>query len=370
MLHHALFLALQRLRAAPGVAATLAAAGAITLFLPAFTLLASARLGDALTARADATPVVLGPSDTPVALTLSALTFSRSVGVKLPHSVSTWAADHGAAIPLHLGHTARGAPLVGATLDYLVARELTVAEGRTPALIGEAIAGASAAEDLGLRVGDRLRSDLSDLTNLAGPYPVTLTVVGVLEPTGTPDDRVLLTDVKTSWAIDGHLHGHDDVSGEADPGLRLLGADDPSRLARSHLHGDADGLPVSCVLVFPPGPRAHDQLLGAIALRDDVAAARPALVVRELLGLLDVARDALLWSSALMALSTGLLGLLVIDLTRRLRSEELALMRRLGAGPGTLALVLAAELGLIAVGALALAAGATWAALSLVDRLL
>ena len=39
---------------------------------------------------------------------------------------------------------------------------------------------------------------------------------GVLEPTGTADDRVIFVDLKTSWIMAGHGHGHQDLSKDAE----------------------------------------------------------------------------------------------------------------------------------------------------------
>jgi putative ABC transport system permease protein len=102
------------------------------------------------------------------------------------------------AIPIHQRFHARGYPIVGTTLDYLAYRHLEIATGRSLAVLGECVLGATAAAELGLRPGDTLVSTPENLFDLAGTYPLKLHVVGVVQPTHTPDDRSIFVDVNTA----------------------------------------------------------------------------------------------------------------------------------------------------------------------------
>ena len=46
--------------------------------------------------------------------------------------------------------------------------------------------------DANLTAGDTVRSDFTNLYNIAGAYPILLKVSGVLGPNGTPDDHAFL----------------------------------------------------------------------------------------------------------------------------------------------------------------------------------
>lgn len=383
---HALTLALAYLGSAPGQSATLVLGTALALFLPAFTWLAADRVEDALLARATSTPVVVGAKGEAFDLTIAALYFRGTVRDRVPYALHNELAalGYGRSVPLHTGHTAQGVPVVGTSLGYLAARGLTVVRGRRPALLGELVAGAAVAREFGLGPGDTLRSDQTNLYNLAGAYPLLLEVVGVLAPTGTADDDALFADVKTTWALDGHLHGHEAVteadavavtrsedgsveSMEASAAIFLFQELDERTRGSFHAHGELASLPLTAAVVFPDSARHHDQLLGDLALRDDVRAIVPEDIVRTLLGIVLQARDVAVASFVLVAASTVAFLGLVFVLTWRLRADELRLLERIGAARGTLVALIGVEVALVASAAVLTAALATLLALAALD---
>lgn len=388
---HATVLALRYLAAHPVRAGVLVLGLALALGMPAFTLLAADRLEATLLARAEASPILIGHVGNEFDLTMSALYFRGRVRDPVPAGIAEQirARGYGVAAPLHTGHTAGGVPLVGTTLDYLDQRGLVVADGRRPAVLGEVVAGSRVAAEAGLSPGDRIRSDLTNLYNIAGAYPLVLTVVGVLKPTGTPDDGALFADVKTTWAIDGHLHGHEAVTQEnalprdedggetprpeegenleASAAIFLATEITDATRASFHLHGDPASLPVTAVIVWPTDDRARDQLLGDWSLEATEHAVQPVRVVRTVLGIVLQVRDGLLAWFGLVAASTVAFVGLVLSLSLRLRADELALIRRLGAARGTVTLLVGVEMGLVLLVAAGLAAGATAAGLSVLE---
>lgn len=140
-----------------------------------------------------------------------------------------------AAYPVGLGDNYRGFRLVGTTADYLGLERrdpegqgwrpaLQLAEGRAFAQDFEAVVGSVVARQTGLRVG----SAFVGAHGLAGgaggeehgEYPYT--VVGILAPSGTANDRAIVTTLQSVWtvhdrqnAIRRELGGQ---SGEADSG--------------------------------------------------------------------------------------------------------------------------------------------------------
>lgn len=374
---HPWILAAQHLRRHRLLGLAIVVGLAVALALPAFTVAVGRHAEDALLARAVDTPVVVGRRGNEFDLVMASLYFQGEVRETLPYRVAEAlrAQDRGLVVPLHTGFTAGGAPLVGTSLAYLDRRGLEVADGRRPAILGEVVVGAAVAREAHLRPGDRLRSDQKNLYDLSGSYPLLLTVVGVLEPTGGPDDEAIFADIKTVWVLEGLLHGHEAVTEgtaqgatddnlEASLALFVFAEITPETLASFHLHGDADDWPLTAVLVWPTDRRAHDQLLGDLAVDDLHQAVRPVEVVRTILGIV-LRIQALLGAwVVLVGASTAALTGLVVSLVMRLRSPEIRLMRRLGAGRGTLAAVLGAEAVLLLVAALGLAALLTAGALA------
>lgn len=377
-LRHALFLVWRYVSSSPGRTVVLVLGTTTALFLPAFTYLASGVVGDALMSRAVASPVLLGHEGNEFDLTMSGLYFRGEVSRPVTYGLyrEVVRKGYGPATPLYLRHSASGIPIVGTDLRYLELRGLHVAEGRSLAQLGEVLAGAAVAEEFQLEVGDQLRSDITNLYNIAGAYPKILKVVGVLEPTGTPDDDVLFADVKTTWMLDGIFHGHEEVTpdeaidpGEEDENLEATAAififnelTDANRDS-FHMHGRENDAPLSGVLVFPDSQKHHDQLLGDFVLDETRQAVEPERVIGTILEIVLRVREGLTFYFAAVGISTALFFGLVLLLSLRLRAREIALMKRIGCSRGMIGTVIGVEVALLVASAAALTGLLSWVGL-------
>ncbi len=221
-----------------------------------------------LAARAETTPMLLGTRGSRLDLAVGALHF----GADPPEPITmgavdaVWDSGLAAAIPLHLGFRARQAPVVGTSLDYFELRGLRIAEGRGLALLGEAVLGAGIARHLGLAPGDRITTDPESLVDLSAGYPLRMPVVGVLAPTGTPDDEAVFVDLPTAWVIAGIGHGHDDVAlghGPAPDAAQVAYREiTEENVAALHFHGDPASYPLTAAIVVPNDTRAGTILKG------------------------------------------------------------------------------------------------------------
>lgn len=372
-LKHALYLALQHLKGAPARTAVLISGLAIALFLPWFTWEATSVVEASLLSRAQESPILVGRKGDRFDLTMAALYFQGHVRDPVDYGERAALEGRGAVLPLHVSHSADGAPIVGTDVGYFSHRGLDLSSGRTFALLGEVVAGAAVAESFGLSTGDQIRTDTSNLYNLAGAYPYMLTVVGVLEPQGTADDDAFFASLQTAWMLDGAVHGHEAVTednalpGDEEGPLEATAAmfmiqelTDTTR-ASFHLHGSADDLPVSGWIVIPSSVTEHDQLLGDLALHDALQAVRPNLVVQEVLNIVLRVRDLLSAWFGLVALSTLAFFALVLSLSLRLRQRELTLIRRVGGSPQTILTLIGVEITLVV--------GAAWSTAVLANEL-
>lgn len=225
-----------------------------------------------LTDRAEATPLVLGNRGSQLDLVMNALYFSddRAEPVTMAATEEIWDTAMAIPIPLNTAFQTNGARIVGTSLDYFDFRNLIIAEGRQLAILGEAILGSAVAERLGLGPDDTVVSGPQNLFDLYGVYPLELNIVGVLAPTGTPDDEAVFVDIATTWVISGIGHGHEGVvAADADTDEVVANAAivefnriTPDNIDSFHFHGDPDSYPVSGILVIPDDARAGTILRG------------------------------------------------------------------------------------------------------------
>ncbi len=362
---------------------------AIIAFLPVALRLLVDASAERLAARADDDAMVLGQPGSGVDLVMGSLYFTTGDIERITMADLDAVDDTRLAwtIPLLVRHRAGGFPIVGTTLDYFDHRNLTVREGRELRLLGECVLGARAAAALDLAAGDRLMSEPQGTFDLAGAYPLRMTVVGVLAPTDTPDDDAVFVDVATTWILDGHGHGHQDLENQATSGAVTLRRDGQRVIANAaiveyqevtadnlesfHFHGDAGALTVTSALVVPEDDRARTILRGRYASGEaELQLVRPDEVVDELMTRifrLEAIATAML---AVAGAATLLALILVFTLSLRLREDELVTNRRMGAARFTTARLLAAELVLILVASAVITATLTGIAVAQSDAFL
>ncbi|TFL19797.1 ABC transporter permease [Jannaschia formosa] len=362
---NALYLAAANLRFHWARTLVLVVAAALVLAVPVLTRALLAQGEAALAARAEATPLLLGTRGSRLDLVMAGAYFTDDLPepATLAASEAVWDSGLGIPVPLYTAFTTGEARIVGTTLDYFDLRGLEAAEGRPFALLGEAVLGASAAARLRLGPGDTVLSNPENLFDLDGAYPLEMTVVGVLAPTGTPDDEAVFTDIKTAWVIAGIGHGHDDILAEGeDAAAAAARVVQYARITEAnidsfHFHGDPATYPVTAVMVVPHDERSATILRGRyLDAEGPVQAVVPADVIDALVArLLRIAAlvDAVtLVVGAAAALALGL----ALFLTWRLRAPEMRTAFALGAGRGTIARLALAEIGLVLLAAALLAA--------------
>lgn len=358
----ALFLALRYLRSSPWRTLTLIFCTSIAMILPINTVVAVQILTNKLQQRGLDTPILVGQKGDDFDLTMNALYFKGEIGDPISMAVyeQVDAMNAGLSIPLYIKHSASRTPIVGTSIDYLDARKLTISQGRPFALLGEVVVGAAVADVFQAQVGDTVRSDLQNLYNIAGSYPMNLKIVGILNSVGTVDDLGIFADVRTVWALDGLLHGHDKVNTsnalnanqnaenlEATAAIFMFPELNDDNRSTFHLHGDESEMPLSSVLVFPRNQQSHDILLGHFALSEQVQAMKPSKVVDDILEIVLQIQQGLTVYFVALFLSTTAFFVLVLGLSLQLRRTELELIRRIGGSKATIRNMIAAELSLV-----------------------
>jgi putative ABC transport system permease protein len=372
LLRHAAFLAVRSLRHSWRRSLLLALVLGLSLGVPLALASLLERASADMRARAAIAPLVLGAKGSESDLVFGALFFAATPprGLVMQDLARVEGDGLGQAVPFALGATAQKTPVVGTTVDNFDRRGLRPASGAMFATIGECVAGAEAARTLGLSAGSRLYTDPASLSDLAGVYPLELTVTGVLPTTGTPDDGALFVDLRTMWSIRGLGHRHDDPAASATPGA-LIGKDGERAIAGEalpierkategiaadfHFHGDPSTFPIDAALVYPADAKAQAILLGRFTGKDEtLQLARPDQFIERVLERIFGVGRVLGAVAVATAALVILVAALAFALSIRLRADELSLMRRLGASRGRVAVFLATEAAILLGGALAI----------------
>jgi putative ABC transport system permease protein len=368
-----LFLVARYLRFHRAKTVILTACVTATICLPLTVHRLVERFESGLLARARSTPLVLGARGSRFDLVLHALYFKATPPGTVAMGVVQRIRDSGFArpIPLHARFTARGAPLVGTSLEYFAFRGLRVADGRGLARLGDCVLGARAARDLRLHPGDRLMTDPENVFDIAGSYPVNLRVTGVLAPAGTPDDGAVFADIKTAWLVQGLAHGHQDVVRTTNDEVILSRRADnvvanaalppfvevtETNLASFHFHGDPAGFPATAVLAEPADSKSGTLLRGRFQDAEGTEQILvPAPVVEELMGLVFRVKRFFDANMAVVSASTALFLALVVLLSLRLRRREMEVLFMLGCSRGLMVRLQAVELAFVAAASTLLA---------------
>ncbi|MEL7343406.1 MAG: ABC transporter permease [Pseudomonadota bacterium] len=353
---NALYLAYAYLRYHWARSLVLVLVAALILFVPVATQILLSTSERTLTARADATPLILGSRGSELDLTMAALYFSqeRPEPVRMSEVEAVWDSGLAIPIPLHTAFSSGGFRIVGTSLDYFEFRALDIAEGRGLAVLGEAVIGAKVAQDLSKGVGDTLVSAPENLFDLDGVYPLEMPIAGVLAPTNTADDEAIFVDIKTAWVIQGIGHGHEDVVTAADVaagGDVLANASvvqyqriTDDNIESFHFHGSSDDFPASAVIVVPNDIRSGTILRGRyLDPEGRTQLVEPTGVVQGLVDRIFRIKALLDAVTAIIAVAALAAVGLAIFLTYRLRASEIATAVKLGAQRGMVMRLLAAE---------------------------
>jgi putative ABC transport system permease protein len=292
----------------------LLALGVATLVL---LLLFTGQAEQRLERDARAVDLVVGAKGSPMQLILSSvLHVDVPTGNIALEAARRIAADPMVALstPISLGDSYRGFRIVGTDASFLSLYGLSVGQGSAFRDEMEAVLGSEVARRTGLAPG----ATFAGSHGLAGTGGAThgdhaFKVVGILAPSGTVADRLVLTPLESVWEVHGD-HG-------AAPETREITA----------------------LLVRYRTPIAAAQLPRRINSATALQAASPAYEGARLMSLVGVGVDALGVFAAVLMASAALSVFIALSTALQERRHDLALLRMLGASPGRLFALVAAE---------------------------
>lgn len=209
----------------------------------------------------------------------------------------------------------------------------------------EAVVGSVAAREMKLKVGDSINARHGDPDPELGTLHAedAFKVVGILKPTGTPNDRAVFVNMEGFYLLHGHAKP---VEGDESVG-------DAGRQSRD---GHAEPLPmkkreVTAILVQTVDMFVPWRMESSINEGPDAQAVLP---VKEVSSLFDIIvtpiQTTLLALTAMICVVSGVSILVSIYNSMSERRHEIAVMRALGAGRGTVMSIILLESVCLALG--------------------
>lgn len=240
------------------------------------------------------------------------------------------------AVPLSLGDSYRNYRIVGTTPAFFDLYQAAIAEGRSFENVMEAVAGAEAARSLGLNIGDTFHSShgLAEDEDMEHQES-TFTLCGILKPTGSVADQLLLTPAQSIWAV----HDHGSVFDEAETESHEDHEDheDHETIDISRPLTDYPDKDITSLLIQFKGRNIQTlNMQRSINENTDLQAATPAIEITRLYTLMGLGADALRWLAFVIIAVSGLSIFISLYSSLKDRRYELALMRTMGASPFTL----------------------------------
>ncbi len=226
-------------------------------------------------------------------------------------------------IPLALGDSFQGFRIVGTNHDYVEHYGGKPAAGSLWAKPMETVIGADVAQRLKLTVGATFTGAHGIAEGGAEHGDAPYRVVGVLAPSGTVLDRLVLTSIESVWLVHDEHQGADAKVTEEDKEITAL-------------------------LIQYATPMAVAVLPRYINNNSEMQAASPAIETARLFSVIGVGVEVLRGFALVLILSAGLSLFIALYNALAERRYDLALMRTLGASPGKLMALMLCEGALLA----------------------
>jgi putative ABC transport system permease protein len=226
-----------------------------------------------------------------------------------------------AIIPISLGDNLQGYRIVGTSHAYLAHYQVKLATGALWTQPMQVVVGATAARKLGLQMGNTFvgAHGLGSGGHVHGDS--TYTVTGILAPSGSVLDRLILTDTASVWKV------HEDYTAVDDDDRKVM----------------EEEREITMALVKYTTPMAAMSFPRYVNTSTEMQAAAPALEITRLLNMLGLGTDVLRAFAGVLLLTAGLSVFIALWSAVRERRADLALLRMLGAPPAKVASLLLCE---------------------------
>ncbi len=286
----------------------------LSVFLATFVLQLSQQFGGQLSKNIAPFDMVVGAKGSPLQLVLSSVLHVdvptgniklKDVSMLQKHPfVET-------AIPVSYGDNHKGFRILGTETSYLDHYKAKLSEGRRYENPFEVVAGSNVAQQLALKLGNRFTSSHGLAVGAVDEHEEHFFIVkGILEPTGTVVDQLLLTNLESIWKIHDHEENyHEEVETQKET---------------------EEEKEITSLLVKFKSPMGMVQLPRFINQNTSMQAALPGFEVQRLMSLLGSGVKTVNGIALAILLVSGLSIFISLLKTILERRRELALLRTYG----------------------------------------
>ena len=276
------------------------------------------------------------------------------------------------AIPISLGDNHKGYRLVGTSQEILDLYKAKIGKGKVWERNFEVNIGANVAKELNMKIGDEFKSShgFVDEVDMKHDHAQAFKVVGILAPTGSVIDQLLLTTTQSFWLVHEHgeeehheEEGEEDHDHDADKGHSDEEHDHEHKKDKhsEHEHDDheheatlnaipkplfeeIDSAEITSLLVkFKAINFQTLNMQRNINENTDLQAATPAIEIARLYTLMGTGEQVLRLLAAVIIFVAGLSIFISLYSSLKERKYELALMRVMGAAQKKLFFLLITE---------------------------
>ncbi|MDP1619093.1 FtsX-like permease family protein [Phenylobacterium sp.] len=308
-------------------------------------VLFSSQLSERFARDAQGIDLVVGAKGSPLQLILSSIYQVDVPTGNIPlETVDMLRSDPTVAevIPLALGDSFRSYRIVGTESAYVTHFGGEMAQGRMFDAPYEAVIGAQVARGTGAGLGQKFEGSHGLAGDGHAHEETPFEVVGILAPTGTVLDRLIVTHVASIWAAHGFGTGphedheeaaHDDHAGHDHEQDGHGHADEAAHDDEPAHHAAGAELEVTALLVKYRSSLAAVRLPSFINRQTQLQAAAPAVEMTRLLSLLGIGIDAVRAFAVLLMITSGLSIFVALYSALRQREGDMAMLRVMGARP-------------------------------------
>lgn len=308
----------------------------LSVALVTFAVELSKQVNGQMTKNIAPVDMVVGAKGSPLQLVLSSVLHIDVPTGNIKQKETEFIKNHpfvGSAIPVSYGDNYKGYRILGTERHFLDSYDSALKEGSMFKKSFELVAGDAVSRKLGLQIGDKITSShglaTSDV-NAHEEHPYT--IVGLLKPTGTVVDQLLICNLESIW--DAHVHV-EDVNDTYQHKEAHEHGDDHNHEAHDHdehQNHENNNREITSLLVKFKNPLGLVQLPRFINENSNLQTALPSFEMQRLTGLLGAGVKTINGIAIAILFVSGFSIFISLLKTIRERRHELALLRTYGLG--------------------------------------